>query len=590
MLIASASIGYTTGVVAGNFSWYAFPFIFLLAFVFAPKYLSANVQTLPEFMGERFGQSTRSILAWYTVATILILWLSLTLYAGGILVNQILGFPLWLSVLILVLIASFFTISGGLEAIAYTNVFQMVLLILVSLMLTIAGIIKAGGLTAIVESTPANYWNLFQPSDDPNYPWIAILLGYPVMGVWFWCTDQSMVQSVLGAKNLRQGQVGANFTGWLKILDVFLFILPGIICYIIFPEVSDPDEAYMTMVTQLLPAGMKGLVMAVLIAALISTIDSALNSLSTVFTMDIYVKRFKTSGSQREIVKIGRIVTVAGSLVAIGLTLAINTIKGMNLFDVFQSVLGFLAPPMSVVFLLGVLWKRMTTRAANLILSLGTVISIGVGVVNLVFTLSGMYLIDRSGRKQLMYIGSFGYILSLFMVAYGFYTDASAIFKLVFILVFIASHAIGQGAVIWVFISEIFPNDIRKQNGAIGIILQSINQLPQNSTSASILENTQVIYSLRNEKGYDELQKRLNLSSHDLNQLRSIRNNLTGDRKYTEMFIKIGKESNIFRLEVPPEVFAAYLTDGSENEAIMTFYEKTNDMEKAINEFINSEN
>jgi type IV secretory pathway VirB4 component len=133
---------------------------------------------------------------------------------------------------------------------------------------------------------------------------------------------------------------------------------------------------------------------------------------------------------------------------------------------------------------------------------------------------------------------------------------------------------------------EFYYQAIRKQNGAIGIILQSINQLPKNSTSASILENTQVIYSLRNEKGYDELKNRLSLSSHDLNQLKSIRNNLTGDRKYTEIFIKIGKESNIFRLEVPPEVYAAYLTDGKESEAIMQLYEKINDMEQAINEFI----
>lgn len=135
---------------------------------------------------------------------------------------------------------------------------------------------------------------------------------------------------------------------------------------------------------------------------------------------------------------------------------------------------------------------------------------------------------------------------------------------------------------------EFYYQAIRKQNGAIGIILQSINQLPNNSTSASILENTQVVYSLRNEKGYAELQKRLNLSSHDLNQLKSIRNNLTGERKYTEMFIKIGKESNIFRLEVPKEVFAAYLTDGKESEQIMALYEEHNSMEKAIQIFINS--
>lgn len=383
MLIASASIGYTTGVVAGNFGWYAFPFIFLLAVVFAPRYLKADIQTLPEFMGKRFGQSTRNILAWYTTVTILISWLSLTLFAGGILVGQILNLPLWISVIVLVLIAAFFTIAGGLEAIAYTNVFQMILLIVVSGALIIVGVMKAGGPLAVYEAAPPSYWNLLLPMDDPNYPWLAIALGYPVMGVWFWCTDQSMVQSVLGAKNLKQGQFGANFTGWLKIFDVALFIIPGIVCYILFPDLKNPDEAYMTMVTRLFPAGMTGLVMAVLIAALVSTIDSALNSLSTVFTMDIYVKKYQPDASPKQIVKIGRIVTVLGASIAIVMTLAIDSIKGLNLFDVFQAILGFIAPPLSVVFLTGVFWKKMTTRAANVTLLGGTVISIGTGILYL---------------------------------------------------------------------------------------------------------------------------------------------------------------------------------------------------------------
>ncbi|WP_163712477.1 SLC5 family protein [Mangrovibacterium lignilyticum] len=380
MLIASASIGYTTGIVAGNFGWYAFVFILLLSLVFAPRYLGANVQTLPEFMGKRFGQSTRSILAWYTLVTILISWLALTLFAGGILVGQILNFPLWISVIILVCIAGFFTIAGGLKAIAYTNVFQMILLIAVSLFLTVVGLVKAGGPMAVFEHTPGNYWNLLLPMDNDNYPWLAIVLGYPVMGVWFWCTDQSMVQSVLGAKNLKQGQLGANFTGWLKILDVALFIIPGITCFVLFPNLSNPDEAYMTMVTRLLPSGMIGMVMAVLIAALVSTIDSALNSLSTVFTMDIYVKRFRPKATQKEIVQIGRVVTVLGAAIAVLMALGIDSIKGLNLFDVFQAILGFIAPPMAVVFLSGVLWKQTTRRAANFILSVGTILSIGTGV------------------------------------------------------------------------------------------------------------------------------------------------------------------------------------------------------------------
>ncbi len=380
MLIASASIGYTTGIVAGNFGWYAFVFIFLLAFVFAPKYLGANVSTLPEFMGKRFGDSTRNILAWYTIVTVLISWLSLTLFAGGILVGQILNLPLWLSVIILLLISGFFTIAGGLKAIAYTNVFQMLLLIIVSLILTLVGINKVGGFGELMANTPADYWNLLRPSSDSTYPWIAIVLGYPVMGVWFWCTDQSMVQSVLGAKSLKQGQMGANFTGWLKILDVALFIIPGMACFILFPDLKNPDEAYMTMVTQLFPHGMTGLVMAVLIAALVSTIDSALNSLSTVFTMDIFVKKHRPNATNKEIIKVGRLVTVMGAIISIILTLAIDSIKGLNLFDVFQAILGFIAPPMSVVFLFGVLWRKTTTKAANITLFWGTVLSLGTGV------------------------------------------------------------------------------------------------------------------------------------------------------------------------------------------------------------------
>lgn len=317
MLIASASAGFTTGIVSGNYAWYAFVFICLLAFVFAPRYLGARITTLPEFMGRRFGQSTRNILAWYTIVTILISWLALTLFAGGILIRQVFDIPMWQSALILLVISAFFTMAGGLKAVAYTNVFQMLLLIFVSATLTIAGLYKVGGVSALAEAVPADYWNLFRPNDDPAFPWLPIILGYPIMGVWFWCTDQSMVQPVLAAKNLKEGQMGANFTGWLKILDVPLYILPGIICLALYPGLKNPDEAYMTMVTNLFPVGMVGLVLAVLTAALISTVGSALNALSTVFTMDIYVKKFRPLASQKEIIRTGHVVTVAGALISV---------------------------------------------------------------------------------------------------------------------------------------------------------------------------------------------------------------------------------------------------------------------------------
>lgn len=383
MLIASASAGFTTGIVSGNFSWYAFVFICLLAFVFAPRYLGSKVSTLPEFMGRRFGQDTRNILAWYTIITILISWLALTLFAGGILIGQIFSIPIWQSALILLIISAGFCMAGGLKAVAYTNVYQMLLLILVSGTLTIVGLVKVGGVSGLAEAVPADYWNLFRPNSDADFPWLPILLGYPIMGVWFWCTDQSMVQPVLAARSLKEGQTGANFCGWLKILDVPLYILPGIICLALFPTLENPDMAYMTMVTNLFPTGMVGLVMAVLTAALVSTVGSALNALSTVFTMDIYVKKYEPQATEEKIVRVGRIVTVVGSIVSVIICIAIDSIKGLNLFNIFQSVLSFIAPPMTAVFLLGIFWKRATRRAANTALTYGTVFSIGIGILNL---------------------------------------------------------------------------------------------------------------------------------------------------------------------------------------------------------------
>ena len=383
MLIASASAGFTTGIVSGNYAWYAFVFIALLAFVFTPRYLGANISTLPEFMGLRFGQSTRNILAWYTIVTIIISWLALTLFAGGILIRQVFDIPMGISALVLLVISAFFTMLGGLKAVAYTNVYQMILLIVVSLALVIVGLDRVGGVSALVAKVPADYWVMFKPNTDEAFPWLPIILGYPVMGVWFWCTDQSMVQPVLAAKNLREGQLGTNFTGWLKILDVALYILPGIICFALFPTLENPDEAYLTMVENLFPVGMVGLVFAVLTACLVSTIGSALNALSTVFTMDIYVKKLNPNASQRRINIVGRSVTVVGSLLAIVLTVAIDAIKGLNLFNVFQSVLGFIAPPMAAVFLLGIFWKRTTARAANFTLTVGTAFCLTVGVLYL---------------------------------------------------------------------------------------------------------------------------------------------------------------------------------------------------------------
>lgn len=380
MLLAFATVGYTTGIVAVNFDWYAFVFLFLLAVVFAPRYLASGVRTLPEFMGNRYGTQTQTILAWYSLVKMLISWLSLGLFAGGFLVRQILGIPMWQSVVVLVALAGIFAYTGGLKTVARINIFQMILLILVSALLTFLGLSKIGGFEALAAQTPEGYWSLIRPASDPDYPWYAIALGYPVAAVAFFCTDQAMVQSVLGAKNLEQGQLGVSFIAWLKILSLPLFILTGIICYILFPGLEDPSLAYMTMVTNLFPTGLNGLVIVVLIAVLVGTIGSSLNSLSTVYTMDIYLKHIKPDADNQQITRIGRYTIVVGCIVAVLMAVAIDQIKGLNLFDVFQSILGFIAPPLAAVFLMAVLWKRTNKAAVNTLLTFGSVLSLGVGI------------------------------------------------------------------------------------------------------------------------------------------------------------------------------------------------------------------
>lgn len=411
MLIANASSGYESGMVAGNFSWMAFPFILLLAFVFSPRYLGAGVMTLPEYMGKRFGNTTRLYIAWYTIVTIVISWLGLTLFSGGVFMAQVLDLPLWTCIVILVFVSAAFTMMGGLKAIAYTNVFQMLLLIVVSALLVVLAMYKIGGIHEIAAKTPESYWKLFQPLDHPDFPWLALILGYPVMGIWFWCTDQSMVQSVLGAKTLKQGQLGANFTAWLKLIDIPLFILPGALAYILLPELKNSTDSYLQLVENVFPSGLIGLVIVVMSAALISTIGSALNSLSTVFTMDIYMKSHNPDATEREIRFTGRIVVLLGAVLSIGMAIGITKIQGLSFFNVFQSVLGFIAPPMSAAFLFAVLWKKTSVKAINTVLSLGTVFSIGTGIL--------WYQKLILGGLHFLYVSFIIFvILSLFILVY----------------------------------------------------------------------------------------------------------------------------------------------------------------------------
>ena len=207
-----------------------------------------------------------------------------------------------------------------------------------------------------------------------------MILGYPVMGIWFWCTDQAIVQRTLGASSIRQGQTGCVFAGYLKITNPLILLLPGIICFVLHPNMEDPDKAFTVMMANYLPIGMLGLVVAGLIAAMISTIDSALNSLSTVFALDSYRRYVDPDVTGKRLALIGRLVTIAAAIASIFFALAIAAVEEMDLFSRLQSIISFLAPSMSAVFLVGVLWRRATSATAISTLLVGTSVSLSIGV------------------------------------------------------------------------------------------------------------------------------------------------------------------------------------------------------------------
>jgi len=382
MLIAFCGTAYTTGMVIANFEWLAWLCMLLLAMLFVPHYLNTNSRTIPEFIRFRFGRSAYVFLSWYTLFTTIFVWLGTTLYASGILFSQIMDCSFLASILVVIVIATSFTVTGGLAAVVITDAFQSVLIIVGAATMTIISFVKIGSLQTLVDSVPVDYWILIRPVNDPEFPWPAMFLGYPVLGIWFFCADQTIVQRVLGAKDLRHGQLGVVFAAYLKILPPFLFMLTGIFCYVLHPNLANPDDAFLTMVTNYLPVGMVGLIIAVLAASLISTVDSALNSLSTVFTLDIYVSKFHPDASKEQITRVSRISTIGAAAIAVLCALFLKGV-GKNLFDLIMTIISFVAPPISAVFVIGVLWKRATSSAAIWTLIAGSIVSLSVGVCHL---------------------------------------------------------------------------------------------------------------------------------------------------------------------------------------------------------------
>lgn len=365
MLIGFAGIGFSEGIVGSNFEWLAWIFILLLALVFIPLYRSTNISTMPQFLQVRYGNRAYKFLTFYSLVSILIVWLAGALYAGGLLISELFGWSLMRSMVSVTIVATSFTTMGGLKAVMRTGIFQSCIILLSSGLLLFFALRKAGGIHQALAMLPHHYLQLLRPASAPSYSWISVLVGYPVVAIYYWCADQTIVQKVLAGKNVQEGQYGAFFLAALKILMPCLFVFPGILCFVLYRDQATPDTAYMVLVKHLMPTGLLGLSMAALIAALIDTVSSALNSFSTVFTLDVVGRIRKLDERQSRLT--GRVATVGGAVVALGIAVLFSY-SGKGFFELIQGLVSILAPPLSVVFLVGALWKKANHFAAEWVL------------------------------------------------------------------------------------------------------------------------------------------------------------------------------------------------------------------------------
>ena len=372
--IGLAGSGAAMGLAVGAYEWSASFCLFVLGWLLIPYYLKSRVFTMPEFLERRYNPQCRWYLTSISVFAYIFTKISVCLFAGAILLKAVLGWDYVTSSLFLVVATGIYTVLGGLSAVIYTDLIQALILIGGSIVLTMLGLAKVGGFAGLRSSLPADFFHMIKPLSDPAYPWLGTTLGVFILGIWYWGTDQFIVQKALSARNLSQARAGLNFTAALKILPVFILVLPGLIARAIWPAETalNPDSAYPLLVTRLMPVGLAGLMIASLLAALMSSLSSVFNSAATLITMDVY-RKFRPQATEKKLVATGRLFTLALVLVGI-LWIPFIRLLSNQIFQYLQSVSAYVGAPITAVFVVGILWRRATGRAAFITLVTGGIL------------------------------------------------------------------------------------------------------------------------------------------------------------------------------------------------------------------------
>jgi SSS family solute:Na+ symporter len=395
--IGLSGTGASSGLAVGHFEWLACLILLILGWVFVPFYLRSNVFTMPEFLERRFNRQCAVYLAGISIIAYIFTKISVQLYAASVVLERVAGWSLWKTAVVLVIATGIYTVAGGLAAVIYTDTVQTLILITGAVALTIIGLGRVGGLEHLRTMVPPDYFHMMKPSSDSSFPWTGIFFGAPILGIWYWCTDQVIVQRVLSARDEGHAKAGTIFAGFLKILPVFMLVLPGIIAFALFPEqVKKPDFAYPTLVLNLLPVGLVGLVMAALLAAVMGAMSSVFNSASTLVTLDFY-KKLRPQASEKQLVNFGRVAT--GIMVLLGLLWVpfIGYISS-QLYIYLQSVQAYISPPISACFVLGILWPRLNGAGAISSLLTGFVLGAVRFVMELADRASGSHFTSPAAR------------------------------------------------------------------------------------------------------------------------------------------------------------------------------------------------
>ncbi len=364
-IVGLAGTAVKTGVVMGQYELHAWC-ILLLGWVFVPFYMRSRVFTMPEFLEMRYSPSARWFLSIISLVAYVLTKVSVTVYAGAVVFQTLMGIEFWTGALITVVLTGIYTVLGGLRAVVYTESLQAVVLIIGSVTVTVMGLIKIGGWSNLVAVAGSEHLNLFLPLNHPDFPWLGMVLSAPIVGIWYWCTDQYIVQRTLAARNETQARRGTIFAAYLKLLPFWIFVIPGVIAYALIKtgqlQLGAADQAFPAMVRTLLPIGLRGLVVGGLLAALMSSLAAVFNSCSTLFTMDIY-KKIKPEAAEKKLVFVGRIATAVVVICGIAWIPLMKHISG-ELYHYLQSVQSYLAPPIAAVFLLGIFWKKINAKGA----------------------------------------------------------------------------------------------------------------------------------------------------------------------------------------------------------------------------------